>query len=219
MKYLLILILFITSCTDKKQTPEPIVASYGVEPELFWLEEYTSNKRIDIEYLYTYSFIYYEPISNQYYFATIEKTNNISYNTNNLIDEENYIDYKMFQAKTSFFYVGSTDLTNRIYIDNDKNLYIKKLKLINDTHYYDQMIIDSLQHMDNPSDSDYKKAKKAITSSFIPHAQYASPETGSMDERIYYSNENQNFNRSLAQEPYIPNSPYSRGELIEVGFR
>ena len=217
MKYLILLLLLTMSCTDKKQTPEPIVASYGVEPELFWLEEYSRDNIIIEES--TYSAIYYEPISNQYYFATIEKTNNISYNTNNIIDEENYIDYKMFQAKTSFFYVGSTDLTNRIYIDNDKNLYIKKLKLINDTHYYDQMIIDSLQHMDNPSDSDYKKAKKAITSSFIPHAQYASPETGSMDERIYYSNENQNFNRSLAQEPYIPNSPYSRGELIEVGFR
>ena len=209
MKYLIVLLLFITSCTDK-----PIVASYDVEPELFWLEEYSRDNIIIEES--TYSAIYYEPISNQYYFATIEKTNNISYNTNNLIDEKNYIDYKMFQAKTSFFYVGSIDLTNRIYIDNDKNQYIKKLELINDTHYYDQMIIEGLQHIDNPSNSDYKKA---ITSSFIPHVDYGSPETGSMDERIYYSNENQNFNRSLAQEPYIPYSPYSRGELIEVGFR
>ena len=209
MKYLIVLLLFITSCTDK-----PIVASYDVEPELFWLEEYSRDNIIIEES--TYSAIYYEPISNQYYFATIEKTNNISYNTNNIIDEKNYIDYKMFQAKTSFFYVGSIDLTNRIYIDNDKNQYIKKLELINDTHYYDQMIIEGLQHIDNPSNSDYKKA---ITSSFIPHVDYGSPETGSMDERIYYSNENQNFNRSLAQEPYIPYSPYSRGELIEVGFR
>ena len=212
MKYLILLLLLTMSCTDK-----PIVVSYDIEPKLFWLEEfYYTGDPIEPS---KYSAIYYEPLSNQYYFATIEKTNNISYDTNNIIDEQNYINYKMYSLKMPITYIGSINITNRIYIDNDKNQYIKKLELIIDTHYYDQMIIDSLQHMDNPSDSDYKKAKKAITSSFIPHAQYASPETGSMNERIYYSNENQNFNRSLAQEPYIPYSPYSRGELIEVGFR
>ena len=197
MKYLILLLLLTMSCTDKKQTPEPIVASYGVEPELFWLEEYSRDNIIIEES--TYSAIYYEPISNQYYFATIEKTNNISYNTNNIIDEENYIDYKMFQAKTSFFYVGSTDLTNRIYIDNDKNLYIKKLKLINDTQYYD-----------------YEDQKQTLPSPVYPKASHYDGDGGDIHRLIFYTNTNTDFIfvRSLAQEPSLPYSPYSKGELL-----
>ena len=198
MKYLILLLLLTMSCTDKKQTPEPIVASYGVEPELFWLEEYSRDNIIIEES--TYSAIYYEPISNQYYFATIEKTNNISYNTNNIIDEENYIDYKMFQAKTSFFYVGSIDLTNRIYIDNDKNLYIKKLELIIDTYYYD-----------------YEYQKQTLSSPAYPYARHYDGDGGTIYELVFYSND-MDFVRSLAIPDVFGAEPPFKGELLRVGF-
>ena len=193
MKYLILVFVLFTFSTNINQ--KPIVASYGIEPELFWLEEYSRDNIIIEES--TYSAIYYEPISNQYYFATIEKTNNISYNTNNVIDEKNYIDYEMFQAKTSFFYIGSTDLTNRIYVDNDKNQYIKKLELISDSHYYD-----------------YQYKKHALYSPVYP----ISARCGTTYEQIFYTNNNNpgisaRFIRSLAQEPSLPDSPYSRGEL------
>ena len=145
MKYLIILLLFTTSCTNK-----PIIASYDVEPELFWLEEYSRDNIIIEER--TYSAIYYEPSSNQYYFATIEKTNNISYNTNNIIDEKAFIihtacwgakpnpnntDLVYYPIEDPLVYVGNIDFTNRIYIDTNNTLYVKKLIEIDISYYVD----------------------------------------------------------------------------------
>ena len=191
---LIILFLIITSCTDK-----PIVVSYDIEPELSWLEEYASNNSVDIEYLNTYSFIYYEPISNQYYFATIEKTNNISYDTNNINDEKNYIDYKGL-SKMPITYVGSIDLTNRIYIDNDKNQYVKKLELIDDSYYYD-----------------YEYQKQILSSPVYPYARHYDGDGGDIYELVFYSN-NMDFVRSLAIPDVFSSEPPFKGELLRVGF-
>ena len=193
MKYLILILLLTMSCTDKS-----VVASYGIEPELFWLKKYGIYELIE-DNLYSSS-VYYESTSQKFYFATIEKTNNISYNTNNLIDEKNYIDYKMFQAKTSFFYVGSTDLTNRIYIDNDKNLYIKKLKLINDTYYYD-----------------YEYQKQTLSSPAYPYARHYDGDGGTIYELVFYSND-MDFVRSLAIPDVFGAEPPFKGELLRVGF-
>ena len=192
MKYLILLLLFITSCTDK-----PIVVSYDIEPELFWLEEfYYTGDPIEPS---KYSAIYYEPLSNQYYFATIEKTNNISYDTNNINDEKNYIDYKGL-SKMPITYVGSIDLTNRIYIDNDKNQYVKKLELIDDSYYYD-----------------YEYQKQILSSPVYPYARHYDGDGGDIYELVFYSN-NMDFVRSLAIPDVFSSEPPFKGELLRVGF-
>ena len=192
MKYLILVFVLFTFSTNINQ--KPIVASYDIEPELFWLEEfYYTGDPIEPS---KYSAIYYEPLSNQYYFATIEKTNNISYDTNTIIDEQNYINYKMYSLKMPITYIGSINITNRIYIDNDENQYIKKLELIIDTHYYD-----------------YKDQKQTLITPIYPRASHYGGSGGDIYQRVFYTNTNFIFVRSLAQEPSLPYSPYSKGEL------
>ncbi|MGL4562680.1 MAG: hypothetical protein ACRCVW_02340 [Brevinema sp.] len=106
----MLIILFLVSATKNNKQ---VIASYDVKPELFWLEEnkYTGVLLEDSSYVA----IYYEPISKKYYFATLQLTNNISYNTNNLKDENQYINYKSY-SKVSLTYIGSANLTNRFSI-------------------------------------------------------------------------------------------------------
>ena len=145
MKYLILILLLTMSCTDKS-----VVASYGIEPELFWLKKYGIYELIE-DNLYSSS-VYYESTSQKFYFATIEKTNNISYNTNNLIDEKGFIihtacwgakpnpnntDLVYYPIEDPLIYVGSIDFTNRIYIDTNNTLYVKKLIEIDTSYYVD----------------------------------------------------------------------------------
>ena len=155
MKYLILLLLFITSCTDKKQiTAEPIVVESiieeVIEPELFWLKKYGIYDLIE-DNLYSSS-VYYESSSQKFYFATIENTNDILYDTNNIIDEKAFIihtacwgakpnsnntDLIYYPIEDPLIYVGSIDFTNRIYIDTNNTLYIKKLIEIDTSYYVD----------------------------------------------------------------------------------
>ncbi len=131
MKFLILLFVFLTFGTNDIQQP---VASYDIKPELFWLEE---NKYgfVPLEESY-YATVYYEPVAKKYYFATIKQTNNISYNTNNIQDEKQYIDYEKY-GKVQLTYIGSINLTNRVYIDTNGNQYIKQLEVIGDLVYID----------------------------------------------------------------------------------
>ena len=145
MKYLILLLLFITSCTDKKQTtdttepiiaeviePEPIVASYDIVPKLFRLADIGENKSI---YWNSNSNIYYSSIS-------MTKTNNITYQFNPM-KATNYIYYdEKFEYNNEYvyisqpyIYVGSISLLERIYIDtnNPPQQYLKTLEAIDDT--------------------------------------------------------------------------------------
>ena len=128
------------------------------------------------------------------------------YDTNNVIDEQNYIDYKGL-LKMPITYIGSIDLTNRIYIDNDKNQYIKKLELIINTHYYD-----------------YEDQKQTLSSSVYPYARHYDGDGGTIYESVFYSND-MDFSRSLAipykkdSYPYDEyNPPFPTGTLFRVGF-
>ena len=149
IRYFLILVfVLLTFSTNINQ--KPIVASYDVEPELFWLKKYGIYNLIE-DNLYSSS-VYYESSSQKFYFATIEKTNNISYNTNNITDEKAFIlhtacwgakpnpnntDLIYYPIEDPLIYVGSIDFTNRIYIDTNNTLYIKKLIEIDTSYYVD----------------------------------------------------------------------------------
>ena len=174
MKYLILLFVLFTFSTNINQ--KPVVASYDVEPELFWLDELGFTYEPLSEDV-GYSAIYYEPISNKYYTTLIAQTNNITYNTNDIIDEQNFIKYNMNSSKMPLTYIGSINLTNRIYIDTNNIQYIKKLKTIDDEFYYD---------------SNNKKTK--LLSPVYPYAsQYH--EIENKFEYIFYSNKNMNFQR------------------------
>ena len=127
MKYL-ILLLFITSCTDKKVTaepvviePEPVVASYDVETKL-------------IKLLYN---IYWNSSNNQYYGTKMFiPTNNIEYNFSQ-IKATNHFYYtnEPTLMEEEYQYVGSISLLERVYIDtnNPPQQYLKILKAIDDS--------------------------------------------------------------------------------------
>ena len=114
MKYLIIIILFITSCTDKKQTAEPIVvepiiASYDIETKLLRLADIGENKSV-----------YWESNNNVYYGSiSMTKTNNITYQFNP-IKATNYIYYDEYvYISQPYFYIGSLSLLERVYIDTN----------------------------------------------------------------------------------------------------
>ncbi|MGL4561003.1 MAG: hypothetical protein ACRCV0_01770 [Brevinema sp.] len=190
--YPLLIILFLVSATKNNKQ---VIASYDVKPELFWLEEnkYTGVLLEDSSYVA----IYYEPISKKYYFATLQLTNNISYNTNNLKDENQYINYKSY-SKVSLTYIGSANLTNRFYIDTNGQHYMKSLKLINDDIYID----DSGNLI-------------PLETSVLPYARYHSGDCGDVYKAIFYTNNLQiDFYRNL----FIPedsNSKYPFSPLRE----
>ncbi|MGL4677740.1 MAG: hypothetical protein ACRCWI_08790 [Brevinema sp.] len=187
------LLLLLVGCGKNRS-----IATYDIKPELFWLEEFAplTITKNDLEYLHNYSFIYYEPLSNKYYFAIIEKTNNVIYHTNNIIDEQNFIEYEMYSPKMPLTYIGSINITNRIYIDSENNQYIKKLELIDDSYYFDR-------------ENDIQQAQFSV----YPYASYFDGSEGNIYQRIFYINHTDFFVRSFAQNPYKPYSPYSRGEL------
>ncbi len=145
MKFLLLVILIFSACEKKEE--KLLVAYYGVEPELFWLIKY------DMELINTHTFedgstlnslewastVYYEPISNSYYFSTIEKTNGIVYDTNNIQDEQAYIEHNPSSWKhleDSLVYIGSIDFSNRVYINTNNQQYLKRIISKIDTSFY-----------------------------------------------------------------------------------
>ena len=133
MKYLILLFVLFTFSTNINQ--KPVVTSYDIEPELFWLDELGFTYEPLSEDV-GYSAIYYDPISNKYYTTLIEQTNNIAYNTNAIIDEQNFIKYNINSSKMPLTYIGSLDLTNRIYIDTNNIQYNKKTKLLSPVYPY-----------------------------------------------------------------------------------
>ncbi|MGL4676775.1 MAG: hypothetical protein ACRCWI_03810 [Brevinema sp.] len=159
MMRVLLLMFLLVGCGEN-----PSIATYDIEPELFWLQKYgVSEIMAAPEYTST---IYYEPISKIFYFATIEKIKNITYETNNIINENAVIDHipswevkpnerntdlVYYPIEDPLIYVGSINLTNRIYIDSKSNQYIKKLTEI-DTSYY----------------IDYEDHKQSIVGSLLP---------------------------------------------------
>ncbi len=178
MKFLILLFVFLTFGTNDIQQP---VASYDIKPELFWLDELGITCKplaVDIGY----SAIYYEPVSNNYYRTEIEYTNNISYNTNNIKDEQNYYNFeKKFFPKLPLRYVGSTDLTNRIYIDTNNNLYVKRLQLLEDIQYEDS-----------------NNNLHAVTSQIFPVIQKLIDPLDYIEyELVLYTNKTQKFERSF----------------------
>ncbi|MGL5956815.1 MAG: hypothetical protein ACRC0X_09520 [Brevinema sp.] len=192
MKYVLLIIMILLSTRAGSQE-----ARYDIKPELFWLEEYSSSMITPkiFEYLHNHSFIYYEPISNQYYFATIKRTNNIIYKTNEIRDEQNFIDYQMSSPKMPLTYIGSINLTNRIYIDTDNNQYIKTLMLIEDKKYYISTY-DELHSLSKP---------------VYPYARHYDGCEGDIYEAVRYFNGEMDFYRDLR-----PHNTNQRGQLMQT---
>ncbi|MGL5956317.1 MAG: hypothetical protein ACRC0X_06915, partial [Brevinema sp.] len=90
MKYVLIILLFISSCADNKEQ-EVEIFTEKITPELFWFDKYNLYDIIDNPQ-YS-SAIFYEPILKEFYFATIEKTNNIIYDITYIIPEHAVISH------------------------------------------------------------------------------------------------------------------------------
>ncbi|MGL4561156.1 MAG: hypothetical protein ACRCV0_02550, partial [Brevinema sp.] len=146
---LLITVLILGACADKQtlsQTKsESIVAHYGIEPELFWLTKDSMKFVDDDSWIKQASTIYYEPISNNFYFASVEKTNGLVYDTNNIQNEKAFIEYdvcsyrdingQLVLAKDLLQYIGSIDFYHRAYIDINGQQYLKTLSQI-DTSFY-----------------------------------------------------------------------------------
>ncbi|MGL4562460.1 MAG: hypothetical protein ACRCVW_01210 [Brevinema sp.] len=158
MRILLLIILLFGACADKQTksksaemeaietNSEPIIARYGIEPELFWIKKYNMASIEDEFQMMRASTIYYEPISNEYYYATIEKTNNISYDTNNIQDEKPHIEYnpswytcngEIVKLEDTLTYIGSLDFFHRVYINTNGQQYLKKLSQIDTSYYMD----------------------------------------------------------------------------------
>ncbi|MGL4388079.1 MAG: hypothetical protein ACRCTJ_01625 [Brevinema sp.] len=197
--YLLLLILFFGACVKKEkyspedpfksgtfqrrmQVSEPLVARYDIEPKLFWLDE----SGVSYEPLWEdvgYSAIYYEPVSNTYYNVEIDyiypPNRPVTYDTNNIQDEKNYFNFtKKFHPKLPLRYVGSIDLTNRIYIATNNNLYVKRLKLLEDKEYRDS-----------------ENKEQPLFSQVFPYIRYHDDPQYSEYQYIYYTNGTQEFGR------------------------
>ncbi|MGL5956089.1 MAG: hypothetical protein ACRC0X_05735 [Brevinema sp.] len=172
MKYVLLMMIILLSIRAGSQE-----ARYDIKPELFLLEELGITCK-PLEEDIGYSAFYYEPLSNKYYSTLIEYTNNISYNTNNIQDEKQYITFIPLIPKLPLQYVGSTDFTNRIYIDTNNNLYVKKLKLIDDVSYF-----DSNNHL------------QPILSPVFPYVRYSDDPKYSKYKVVYYTNETKEYRR------------------------
>ncbi|MGL4562725.1 MAG: hypothetical protein ACRCVW_02575 [Brevinema sp.] len=142
LRYLLLVILFFGACTDKqtksesrtnevsnRKKIESVIARYGIEPKLFWVDKGYMSSIIESDWWVKCAYtIYHEPISNKYFYATVEKTNNISYDTNSIQNEEAFIEYDacaytdngvIIVLKDPLIYIGNTDFFHRVYIDTN----------------------------------------------------------------------------------------------------
>ncbi len=164
MKYLILLFLVITSCTDKEDfahvlsnkniieevkviEPEPVIASYdkgldliliGSDFKIWQIQKQTPTD--------TYTFSeYWDTHNNVYYFADLKITNNILYNIDTNLQYEKTCNPAWIEKDSKYgdtnilaelLYVGSLEPLKRIYYDPiNKIQYIKTLNFINTDKY------------------------------------------------------------------------------------
>ncbi len=198
MRYIIIALLLLSSCADK------ISIDYNITPELYWFQQYGIS---EVEtYPENSSTIFYNSTSRTYYFAIVEKTNSITYDTKKTVNETAILDYILcwgakpneqntdlvyYPIQDPLIYIGSVDLTNRVYIDSNKNQYIKKLTKI-DTSYY----------------INYQNTKEKLQGSLFPYI-----EQDNSTQRIVLSNEFNQFFVFGNLRPSISNQ-YPNGTLF-----
>lgn len=130
MKYLIILILFITSCTDhssQSSSEKNITITNTVEPII---ARYNSNSIL----LKLSSTIYWNSNKNQYFIVkTNIHTNNISFTLNQLL-ATNYIYYTNGGAimGDNLSYVGDISPLERIYTNSYNQQILQKIQPIDD---------------------------------------------------------------------------------------